>query len=112
MKIWIQIEEYLFLWDESLTVLTNLDVKSLINCGDRNPFMFYSVDYKMVQLLWKTFAIFSKIKHIVSIWPRNSKSIYKEMGIPDHLTCLLRNLYANQKATIRTRHGTTGSQHG
>ena len=32
--------------------------------------------------------------------------IFKEMGIPDHLTCLLRNLYAGQEATIRTRHGT------
>ena len=31
----------------------------------------------------------------------------KEMGIPDHLTCLLRNLYAGQKATVRTRHGIT-----
>ena len=30
------------------------------------------------------------------------------MGIPDHLTCLLRNLYAGQEATVRTRHGTTG----
>ena len=34
-------------------------------------------------------------------------SILKEMGIPDHLTCLLRNLYAGQKATVRTGHGTT-----
>ena len=33
--------------------------------------------------------------------------ILKEMGIPDHLTCLLRNLYAAQKATVRTGHGTT-----
>ena len=33
--------------------------------------------------------------------------ILKEMGIPDHLTCLLGNLYAGQKATVRTRHGTT-----
>ena len=33
--------------------------------------------------------------------------ILKEMGIPDHLTCLLRNLYAGQKATVRTRRGTT-----
>ena len=31
----------------------------------------------------------------------------KEMGIPDHLTCLLRNLYAGQEATVRTGHGTT-----
>ena len=34
--------------------------------------------------------------------------IVKEMGIPDHLTCLLRNLYAGQEATLRTGHGTTG----
>ena len=33
--------------------------------------------------------------------------ILKEMGIPDHLTCLLRNLYAGQEATVRTRHGMT-----
>ena len=33
--------------------------------------------------------------------------ILKEMGIPDYLTCLLRNLYANKEATIRTGHGTT-----
>ena len=32
--------------------------------------------------------------------------ILQEMGIPDHLTCLLRNLYASQEATDRTRHGT------
>ena len=33
--------------------------------------------------------------------------ILHEMGIPDHLICLLRNLYAGQEATVRTRHGTT-----
>ena len=33
--------------------------------------------------------------------------ILKEMGIRDHLTCLLRNLYAGQEATVRTEHGTT-----
>ena len=32
--------------------------------------------------------------------------ILKEMGIPDHFTCLLRNLYAGQEATVKTRHGT------
>ena len=32
--------------------------------------------------------------------------ILKEMGIPDHLTCLLRNLYAGQEAAVRTEHGT------
>ena len=33
--------------------------------------------------------------------------ILKQMGIPDHLTCVLRNLYSGQKATVRTGHGTT-----
>ena len=33
--------------------------------------------------------------------------ILQEMGIPDHLTCLLRKLYADQEATVRTGHGTT-----
>ena len=37
-----------------------------------------------------------------SLW-----KILQETGIPDHLTCLLRNLYAGQEATVRTRHGTT-----
>ena len=35
--------------------------------------------------------------------------ILQQMGIPDHLTCLLRNLYAGQEATVRTRHGTMDS---
>ena len=35
------------------------------------------------------------------------RKILKEMAIPDHLTCLLRNLYAGQEATVRTGHGTT-----
>ena len=37
----------------------------------------------------------------------NKLEILKEIGIPDHLTCLLRNLYAGQEATVRTGHGTT-----
>ena len=39
-------------------------------------------------------------------------TILKEMGIPDHLTCLLRNLYAGQEATVRTGHGTDWFQIG
>ena len=37
----------------------------------------------------------------------NKFKILKEMGIPEHLTCLLTNLYAGQEATVRTEHGTT-----
>ena len=41
-------------------------------------------------------------------WDHNKLwKILKEMGIPDHLTCLLRNLFAGQEATVRTGHGTT-----
>ena len=43
----------------------------------------------------------------LTMWITENWKILKEMGIPDHLTCLLRNLYANQKATVRTGHGTT-----
>ena len=38
--------------------------------------------------------------------------ILKEMGVPDHLNCLLRNLYAGQEATVRTKHGTDWFQIG
>ena len=43
----------------------------------------------------------------LTVWLTISWKILKEMGIPDHLTCLLRNLYAGQKATVRTGHVTT-----
>ena len=41
------------------------------------------------------------------VWITINGKILKEMGIPDHLTCLLRNLYAGQEGTARTGHGTT-----
>ena len=43
----------------------------------------------------------------LTVWIKTNWKILKEMVIPDHLTCLLRNLYAGQEATVRTRHGTT-----
>ena len=43
----------------------------------------------------------------LTVWITINWKILKEMGIPDHLTCLLRNLYAVQEATVRTGHGTT-----
>ena len=53
---------------------------------------FYFIDYA------KTFDCVDHNK----LW-----KILREMGVPDHLTCLLRNLYAGQEATVRTGHGTT-----
>ena len=43
----------------------------------------------------------------LTVWITTNWKILHEMGIPDHLTCLLRNLYAGQEATVRTGHGTT-----
>ena len=43
----------------------------------------------------------------LTVWITINWKILKEMGIPDHLTCLLRNLYAGQEATVRNGHGTT-----
>ena len=43
----------------------------------------------------------------LTVWSITNWKILKEMGIPDHLTCLLRNWYAGQEAIVRTGHGTT-----
>ena len=43
----------------------------------------------------------------MSLWITTNLKILHELGIPDHLTCLLRNRYAGQEATVRTGHGTT-----
>ena len=43
----------------------------------------------------------------LTVWITTNWKILKEMGIPDHLTYLLRNMYAGQEATVRTGHGTT-----
>ena len=43
----------------------------------------------------------------LTVWITTNWKILKEIGIPDHLTHLLRNLYAGQEATVRTGHGTT-----
>ena len=51
------------------------------------------------------FIDYAKVFHCVDqnkLW-----KILKDMGLPDHVTCLLRNLYAGQEATVRTGHGTT-----
>ena len=43
----------------------------------------------------------------LTVWITINCGKFPQMGIPDHLTCLLRNLYAGQEATVRTGHGTT-----
>ena len=48
----------------------------------------------------------------LTVWIITNWKILKEMGIPDHLTCLLRKLYADQEAAVRTGHGTDWFQIG
>ena len=48
----------------------------------------------------------------LTVWITRLWKILQKMGIPDHLTCLLRNLYAGQEATVRTGHGTDWFQIG
>ena len=51
-------------------------------------------------------ALLTMPKPLTVVITKKLWKILKEMGIPDHLTCLLRNLYAGQEATVRTGHGT------
>ena len=60
----------------------------------------------MVERLFSTNAQF-KCQNFDCVDHKKLWKILKEMGIPDHLTCLLRNLYTGQEATVRTGHGTT-----
>ena len=53
-----------------------------------------------------TSALLTTLKPL-TVWITTNWKILQEMGIPDHLICLLRNLYAGQEATVRTGHGTT-----
>ena len=53
-----------------------------------------------------TFAL-STMPKSLTVWITTHWKILQEMGISEHLTCLLKNLYAGQEATVRTKHGTT-----
>ena len=53
------------------------------------------------------YLFFPSVCILYTVWITTNWKILKEMGIPDHLTCLLRKLYAGQEATVRTGHGTT-----
>ena len=60
------------------------------------------IDYVLL-----TSVLLTMPKHLTVWITTNCEKFLKEMGITEHLTCLLRNLYAGQEATVRTGHGTT-----
>ena len=66
-----------------------------------------SVGLSKKQEFQKNIYFFIDYVKALAVWITTNWKILQEMGIPDHLICLLRNLYAGQVATVRTGHGTT-----
>ena len=61
---------------------------------------------KQVSSIKTSISVLLAMPKPLTMWITTNWKILKEMGITDHLTCLLRNLYASQEAAVRTRHGT------
>ena len=77
--------------------------------GARDPGIPEEPGIKKVREFQKNiyFCLIEYVKTFDCVDHNKLWKILKEMGIPDHLTCLLRYLYAGQEATVRTGHGTT-----
>ena len=74
--------------------------------GTRDQIAFGSSKNRESSIKTSTCALLTTPKPL-TVWITTNWKILKEMGIPDDLTCLLRNLCAGQEATVRTGHGTT-----
>ena len=75
-----------------------------VHCGNAGIFFSICANHPKTNTSTK---VFDYAKAFDSVDDNKLWEILKEMGIPDHLTCLLRNLYAGQEAKGRTGHGTT-----
>ena len=92
---------------------------SMLPSADKiKPSMFYGMPKAVTNICWIIkkgrefhkniyFCFIDYAKALDCVDHNKLKKILKKMGIPDHLTTLLRNLYADQEATVRTGHGTT-----
>jgi len=78
----------------------------LIQCMNKLPTSFGSQEKQNNSRKTSTSSLLTTLKPL-SVWITTNCGKFLEMGIPDHLTCLLRNLCVGQEATGRTRHGTT-----
>ena len=65
------------------------------------------LSFKLVNGWWPYFCFIDYAKAFDCVDHKKLRKIIQKIGIPDHLTCLLRNLYAGQETTVRTGHGTT-----
>ena len=88
--------------------LTNVQVEFRKGRGSRDQIVNYRWITEKAKNSIKTSTSASlTIPKPLTVWITTNWKILKEMGIPDHQTCRLRNLYARQEATVRTGHGTT-----
>ena len=72
---------------------------------DQMANIFWIIEKAIVQK--NIYFCFIDYAKALTVWDTINWKIFKEMGIPGHLTCLLRNLCSGQEATVRTGHGTT-----
>ena len=82
-----------------------IKTNNYISNFSHNSLVFSSVVFACMIIIYFCFIDYAKAFDCVDhnkLW-----KILQELGIPDHLTCLLRSLYAGQEATVRTGHGTT-----
>ena len=82
-----------------------LDFKKAKEPESKLPTSIGSVKKQENSRITFTFAALILLKPW-TVWITTNWKIFQEMGIPDHLACLLRKLYAGQEATVRTGHGT------
>ena len=88
-------ESYLFEHSNKCVVVSEIKLPHLLN------------HRKSKRVPEKIYFCFIDYAKPLTVWITTNWKILQEVRIPDHLTCLLRNLYAGQKATVRTGHGTT-----
>ena len=69
--------------------------------------LLISLDHRKSKKIPETYLVLLRTLKLLTMWITTNWKIHKEMGISDHITCFLRNLYAGQEATVRTGHGTT-----
>ena len=87
--------------------MLNLDLEKAEEPEIKLPTSFGSWKKQECSRKTSTLASLTMLKPLI-VWITNKVwTILQEMGIPDHLTCLLRNLYSGQEATARTGHGST-----
>ena len=89
------------------TVLIKLSENFKYLCDLYHGSCYISLMKKLESSRKTSISAFLTMPKNLTVWITTNWKILQEMGIPDHLTCLLRNLYAGQEATARTGRGTT-----